>query len=92
MLLLEIAPAATSRPGSCSSSAPTPQGIVTIYRGLPYNLPFGINLYETYYVAGRVPGSRIPADHHNSSLNHDIREQTSAQEPVNALELGKITK
>ena len=33
-----------------------PQGIVTIYRGLPYDLPAGIRLYETFYVSG-VPGS-----------------------------------
>ena len=31
------------------------QGIVTIYRGLPYDLPAGIRLYETFYVSG-VPG------------------------------------
>ncbi|HZU60411.1 MAG TPA: Stp1/IreP family PP2C-type Ser/Thr phosphatase, partial [Solirubrobacteraceae bacterium] len=37
------------------------QGIVTIYRGLPYSLPAGIPLYETYFVSG-VPASLVPAD------------------------------
>ena len=35
------------------------QGIVTIYRGLPYNLPAGIHLYETYFVSG-VPARWFP--------------------------------
>ena len=35
------------------------QGIVTIYRGLPYDLPAGIRLYETYYVSG-VPAVAGP--------------------------------
>ena len=35
------------------------QGVVTIYRGLPYDLPFGVPLYETYYVSG-VPASIVP--------------------------------
>ena len=35
------------------------QGIVTVYRGLPYDLPFGVPLYETYYVSG-VPASVVP--------------------------------
>ncbi len=42
------------------------QGIVTIYRGLPYDLPFGVPLYETYYVSG-VPASLVPADRRGSS-------------------------
>ncbi len=32
------------------------QGIVTVYRGLPYDLPFGFHLYETFYVSG-VPAA-----------------------------------
>jgi len=36
------------------------QGIVTVFRGFPYDLFGGIRLYETYYVSG-VPASVIPA-------------------------------
>jgi PPM family protein phosphatase len=64
---------------------------VTIYRGLPYNLPFGIKLYESYYVSG-VPGSLVPADRQKSFFNDDLRSQTSAQNLVRALELGRVAK
>ena len=37
------------------------QGTVVVYRGFPYVLPFGIPMYETFYVSG-VPASSIPAD------------------------------
>ena len=39
------------------------QGIVTIYRGFPYDLPAGIRLYETFYVSGvpAVAGPGRPA-------------------------------
>jgi protein phosphatase len=66
------------------------QGMVVVYRGLPYVLPFGIPLYETYYVSG-VPASMIPADRRGSLLGHDLRSQTAAQNLVNDLELGKIS-
>jgi len=66
------------------------QGMVVVYRGLPYVLPFGIPLYETYYVSG-VPASMIPADRRGTLLGHDLRSQTDAQNLINDLELGKIT-
>jgi protein phosphatase len=68
-----------------------PQGIVTIYRGLPYDLPGGVRLYETYYVSG-VPASLVPADRRSSLFNDDLRSQTSAQNLVRDLELGKVAK
>ena len=66
------------------------QGTVVLYRGLPYVLPFGIPLYETYYVSG-VPASTIPAGRRAALLNHDLRSQAKAQDLVNDLELGKIS-
>ena len=67
------------------------QGTVVVYRGFPYVLPFGIPMYETYYVSG-VPASLIPADHRSSWLNHAMRDQTNAISMVNSLELGQISK
>jgi protein phosphatase len=67
------------------------QGIVTIYRGLPYELPAGIRLYETYYVSG-VPASLIPTDRRESVLNHNLRSQTDASNVVRSLELGQISR
>jgi serine/threonine protein phosphatase PrpC len=66
------------------------QGTVVLYRGLPYVLPFGIPLYETYYVSG-VPASTIPAAYRGTLLNHDLRSQAKGQDLVNDLELGKIS-
>jgi PPM family protein phosphatase len=67
-----------------------PQGIVTVYRGLPYDLPFGVPLYETYYVSG-VPASTIPAVRRGQLLNNDLRSQTDATSLVMDLEQGKIS-
>ena len=66
------------------------QGIVTIYRGLPYDLPGGIHLYETYYVSG-VPAAVIPPDRRGTLLHHDLRSQSDAQNLVRDLELGRIS-
>ena len=66
------------------------QGIVTVYRGLPYDLPFGVPLYETYYVSG-VPATTIPAVRRGQLLNNDLRSQTDATSLVMDLEQGKIS-
>jgi PPM family protein phosphatase len=66
------------------------QGIVTVYRGLPYDLPFGVPLYETYYVSG-VPASTLPASRRGELLNNDLRSQSDATSLVMDLEQGKIS-
>ena len=66
------------------------QGIVTIYRGLPYSLPAGIDLYETYVVSG-VPGSVVPADRRSQFFNNQLRSQSDALNLVRKLELGQIS-
>ncbi|MFZ0380398.1 MAG: hypothetical protein WAL38_21400, partial [Solirubrobacteraceae bacterium] len=66
------------------------QGVVTIYRGFPFDLPFGVPLYETYYVSG-VPASLIPAARRGDLLNNDLRSQTNATNLVMDLEQGKIS-
>ena len=67
------------------------QGIVTIYRGFPYDLPAGIRLYETVYVSG-VPGSLVPADRRGAVFNDELRSQSSAIALVRDLELGQVSK
>jgi protein phosphatase len=66
------------------------QGIVTIYRGLPYNLPFGVPLYETYYVSG-VPASVVPAARRTQLMNNNLRSQSDATSLVMDLEQGRIS-
>ncbi|MBV9050588.1 MAG: Stp1/IreP family PP2C-type Ser/Thr phosphatase [Solirubrobacterales bacterium] len=67
------------------------QGVVTIYRGLPYDLPAGVHLYETFYVSG-VPASLIPPDRRGALLNNSLRSESDAENVVRALELGRISK
>jgi PPM family protein phosphatase len=67
------------------------QGIVTIFRGLPYDLPAGIHLYESFYVSG-VPALEVPAARRSTLLNHHLRSQSDAQAVVRDLELGRISK
>jgi serine/threonine protein phosphatase PrpC len=67
------------------------QGIVTIYRGLPYDLPAGIRLYETFYVSG-VPASLVPAGRRGSLFSNDLRSQGDAESLVRDLELGRVAR
>jgi protein phosphatase len=67
------------------------QGIVTVYRGLPYNLPLGLHLYETYYVSG-VPLAAVPPARRKEMVNHQIRSQSDAVSLVHAAELGQLTR
>jgi PPM family protein phosphatase len=66
------------------------QGIVTIYRGFPYDLPAGIHLYETFYVSG-VPAGQVPADRRGSLFDDKLRSQSDAESLVKALELGQLS-
>jgi len=67
------------------------QGIVTIFRGLPYQLPFGIRLYESFYVSG-VPVQYVPSQRRSQLLNHQLRSQNDAVSLVRAAELGQIAR
>jgi protein phosphatase len=66
-------------------------GVVTIFRGFPFNLPLGINMYEQFYVSG-VPASAIPADRRTRLLNHQLRSQGDAISVVHAAELGQLAR
>jgi protein phosphatase len=67
------------------------QGIVTIYRGLPYDLPAGIRLYETFYVSG-VPATLVPPDRRAAVFNNNLRSESSATSLVHELELGQLSQ
>ena len=64
---------------------------MTIFRGLPYDLPFGIRLYETFYVSG-VPVQAVPAQRRSQLLNHQLRSQGDAINLVHAAELGQLAR
>jgi protein phosphatase len=66
-------------------------GVVTIYRGFPYNLPLGVKMYEQFYVSG-VPVSAVPADRRARLLNHQLRSQGNAISLVHDAELGQLAR
>jgi PPM family protein phosphatase len=62
---------------------------VTIYRGLPYELPFGIELYERYQGSG-VTLRSIPPQRRPTFTNHKLRSRDDAENLVIELERGRI--
>ena len=64
-------------------------GLVTVYRGIPYDLPFGIQLYEQEYASG-MPARAIPARRRDRVLNHEWRSRSDAVDLVRALERGQL--
>jgi serine/threonine protein phosphatase PrpC len=64
-------------------------GLVTLYRGIPYELPFGVELYEEEYASG-VPARAIPARRRARVLDHEWRGRADAVDLVRALERGEL--
>jgi len=64
-------------------------GMVTVYRGLPWDLPAGIHLYESYYVSG-VPASDMTAGQRDRLLDHRLRSRNDVRDLISSLELGQL--
>jgi protein phosphatase len=64
-------------------------GLVTVYRGVPYELPLGINLYEEEYASG-MPARAIPDGRRARVLDHEWRSRSDAVDLVRALERGRL--
>jgi len=64
-------------------------GLVTVYQGLPYELPLGINLYEEDYASG-MPARAIPDARRARVLDHEWRSRDDAVDLVRALERGQL--
>jgi protein phosphatase len=60
-------------------------GRVALYRGLPYNLPFGINLYQERY-ASPIQTSSVPKDRRGSVTGHELRSRSDAVSLIEDLE------
>ena len=67
------------------------QGIVTIYRGFPYDLPAG-DPHVRAVVRLRGAGRRVPADRRSQLLNHQLRSQNNAVSLMHAAELGQLSR
>jgi protein phosphatase len=66
-----------------------PQGTVTLYRGLPYDLPLGLELYEPYYASG-VTIAQVPEGRREVFTDHKLRSKDDAENLVSELERGRI--
>jgi PPM family protein phosphatase len=64
-------------------------GTVTVYRGVPYELPLGIELYETEYVSG-VRLEQVPEARRATFTDHQWRSEQDAKDLVSQLERGRI--
>jgi protein phosphatase len=65
------------------------EGFVTLYRGLPYSLPAGIDLYKVNYVSS-VPLLTLPAARREQLVDHTLRSHDDASDLVRELERGRI--
>jgi PPM family protein phosphatase len=64
-------------------------GLVTLYRGVPYELPLGVELYEEEYPSG-VPARAIPDRRRERVLDHEWRSREDAVDLIRALERGQL--
>ena len=61
------------------------QGLITLFRGLPYDLPLGVHLYTPRYVSG-VPALSIPAGRRKRVLDHQLRSRGDAADLIRSLD------
>jgi len=66
-------------------------GMVTVFRGVPWELPAGIHLYEQYYVSG-VPASDVSSGRRGTLLDHRLRSRNDVRDLISALELGRLAR
>ncbi len=64
-------------------------GLVTLYRGLPYDLPLGVELYSEQY-ASSVPARTIGRTRRERVLDHEWRSRADAEDLVRQLERGTL--
>jgi serine/threonine protein phosphatase PrpC len=60
-------------------------GLITLYRGLPYDLPLGVHLYTQRYVSG-VPALSVPPARRDRVLDHQLRSEGDADDLIKSLD------
>lgn len=66
------------------------QGFVTVYRGLPYELPLGIDLFQVNYRSG-VNRDQLPASRRGAVIDQELRSQEDAYDLMRQVERGDLT-
>jgi protein phosphatase len=64
------------------------RGLLTLYRGVPYELPAGVKLYDTQYVSS-VPASSLRPFERRRLLDHELRGHDDAAGLIRRLEEGR---
>jgi len=65
------------------------RGLVTLYKGLPYDLPLGVELYSEQYTSG-VPIQTVAKPRRERLLNHEFRSRGDARDLVRQIERGTL--
>ncbi|HEY8583611.1 MAG TPA: hypothetical protein VIL49_11710, partial [Capillimicrobium sp.] len=64
-------------------------GRVALFKGLPYELPLGIELYRTEYRTG-IPTTSLQPPRQVTVREHEWRSHSDAVEWIRQLELGQL--
>ena len=65
--------------------------VVTLYKGLPYDLPLGIRLYSPVVATG-VTLESLPAQRRATFTDHKLRAKDDAEGLVKAAAEGRLSK
>ncbi len=65
------------------------RGLVALYRGLPYELPLGLELWEREYSTG-VPARFLPESRRDTVLDHRLRGKGDAADLIKQVERGEL--
>ncbi len=65
------------------------RGLVALYQGVPYKLPFDLTLYSRRYVSG-VSAASVTAQRRRTLLDHSLRSESDAVSLIRGLELEQL--
>ncbi len=67
------------------------RGLITLFQGVPYQLPGGVKLYSSQYVSG-VSASTLTPARRGTLLDHSLRSESNAGELIRSLELEQVSQ
>jgi serine/threonine protein phosphatase PrpC len=65
------------------------RGLVTMFQGVPYELPGNVALYSSSYVSG-VAASTVVPQRRSKLLEHSLHSESDAASLIRSLELGQL--